>query len=137
MLNVLLIPYRVPAEVACNLSFKTMESAMLKARRKFSPAIPETIEEYGKLLRDFSNRYETVDGEPFFSGVVGEPGNSSAVFIVQPLMYILCNSNEWHVDGTFKTVPGKPHAHQLFTIMAVYHDHVSTFTVSFYNVYFC
>lgn len=98
---------------------------MLKTRRRTNPRIPEDLMEYGKLIEEFGDKYGKVDGNKFYYGKYGEGDCESVIFVVPTLAHLLSSTDEIHMDGTFKTIPKKPHSRQLFTIMAVEDDNVS------------
>jgi len=60
-------------------------------------------------------RYETFNGQPFFRGQVSDSdGGISCIFASDAQLDLLSNSQELHVDATYKTVPHQ--FYQLFTI---------------------
>jgi len=123
----------VNAQVAAQLTFSKLESAMSKARKKDGyPAVPQTIEEYVSLITEHKERFGRIYDSDFFSCTVQSGGEKGVVFVVEQLKEVLLNSEELHMDGTFKCAPKKPKLKQLFTIMAMHHGVVSKLTLSYH-----
>lgn len=97
---------------------------MYRARRETVPIVPETFDEWTRLIYENLDRYGKVDGKEFFRTCLGEESNELLVFVNEDLSGLLRDAKYLHCDGTFKCLPRKPKSRQLFTIIAVAFNHV-------------
>lgn len=104
---------------------------MYRARREALPHIPQTLDEWGKLLDEQKEKFGLLEGEEFFKTTIGEENSRMLVFVNPKLSHLLHDANQLHCDGTFKCVPRIPKTRQLFTIMGNAFDHVSKEIVDF------
>jgi len=68
------------------------------------PLLPTTAADVS--VRVVGTRYETCNGQPFFRGKVSDSDEGiSCIFASDAQLDLLFNSQELHVDATYKTVP--------------------------------
>ena len=99
----------------CTLTFRQLESTMVKRRRKDLPKLPSTCVEFAELLPD-----SPFSGNHRFT--VREGNEAALVFATDLLISKLPLIETIHFDGTFKVVPHL--FYQLFTIFIQYKGHV-------------
>lgn len=102
---------------------------MYRARQRNYPPVPDNLDELAAIIRNNMERFGKIHGEPFFNNVLGD--GKILLFVIPQLIHLGVNSAELHLDGTFKCIPRKPKARQLFILMSVYKDHVSSNFMAF------
>lgn len=133
------INFRVPVDIAKELSFGQLESTLQKARRKCLPRLPVSAAEFDQMMNeDWHGRFAvTMNGKEFYRTNLKINGNNNLIFVSENTKTLLATATEIHVDGTFKCVPTVPGIKQLFVVMAIAHNHVSrTNVVYVYSIDF-
>ncbi|CAA3032910.1 Hypothetical predicted protein [Olea europaea subsp. europaea] len=98
-------------------------------RKSVLPPIPNCLTQFGLSLNEvrYSSRFgRTKSDVPFFRICISgtEREGSAAIFLSENFKQILVTSEEWHLDGTFKTCQKIDGVKQILTIMALAYDHL-------------
>ncbi|CAF0946333.1 unnamed protein product [Brachionus calyciflorus] len=110
-----LIMLDIPARVitAKMPSFKQMSSRLQKKRQKLIPTIPSDFSKL-EISGDYALR---TNKKEFFRYDNKSNSNRIIIFVDDQSLEILCHSDQWFMNGTFKSAPKQ--LMQLFTIHAL------------------
>ena len=111
----------VVSDAGLEIDFAAEESRLQHARRVVNPTLPNTIDEFAEILE--SSNYSMVRGQQFYRTTLSsENGHKASIFIYEPILEKLKNSQEIFFDGTFKTCPAMFYQH--FVVFFKYMGHV-------------
>ncbi|CAA2990556.1 Hypothetical predicted protein [Olea europaea subsp. europaea] len=101
---------------------------MRRARRRNTPAVPETMDGLFQVLQ--VNRYRhlavTADGkQPLLAGITGSEGHRALVFASPRMLKWSKHTKVLIVDATFKSRPFRPWCAQVLHLVALFDGCVS------------
>lgn len=112
---------------------------MEKARKKNKPPIPHSISEMSRMLEgEWAHLGLTLgeNPEPFYVACIESTDSSCAIFASPSLIEMMNQSQDIHIDATFKVVPTELNGYQFCTIHAVYMDMVCVLLFEMLSIYF-
>ena len=126
---VTLVPwcFRQPLQIRRLLIFASYEKQLGDIRRGARGNVPHSFEELHERLTQGPEAalYGRVNGRAFYRGLLGPPGQRSAIFFTDKGLAILRECAEISVDGTFVSRPSTPDSAQLLMITAIRFEYVS------------
>jgi len=117
----------VPRDVSSRISLLSIRPSMIRVQGENRPNIPHSFEELDLLLLHHDELGRTLDAEAdLYQGMVGEVGHRSLLFMSARILDGAGDIRHIFGDATYYARPNLPESSQLYTLITVRDNHVSS-----------